>query len=66
MSQKTDRYQTMLNWLEKEKRKDQIQVDKSKMDFIQQIKQINKSEIFEPKKPKLTLWQKIKLIILGH
>lgn len=66
MNKKTDRYQTILNWLDKEKRKDKVQLEKSKMDFIEQIKQVNKSDIFEPKKPKLTLWQKIKMIILGH
>lgn len=66
MNQKMDRYQTILNWLDKEKKKDKVQLEKSKMDFIEQIKKINKSEIFEPKKPKLTLWQKIKMIILGH
>lgn len=66
MNKKTDRYQTILNWLDKEKRKDKVQLEKSKMDFIEQIKQVNKSDIFEPKKPKLTLWQKLKMIILGH
>lgn len=66
MNQKTDRYQTILNWLDKEKRKDKVQLEKSKIDFIEQIKKINKSDIFAPKKPKLTLWQKIKMIILGH
>lgn len=66
MNKKTDRYQTILNWLDKEKRKDKVQLEKSKMDFIEQIKKVNKSDIFEPKKPKLTLWQKIKMIILGH
>ena len=62
---KKDRFQTMLNWFEKEKQKDKIQLDKTKNDFIKEIKSFNKDEFFKPK-PKLTLWQKIRIMIWGH
>jgi hypothetical protein len=61
---KTDRSQQLLNWLNKEKKKDQIQLDKEKETLINEIKGLSKEELF-PKNKKKTLWQKIK-IILGH
>lgn len=56
--------QMMLNWLESEKKKDQLELNRDKNKFIQEIKKIDKNIIFEKNK-KLTLWQKIKLAILG-
>jgi hypothetical protein len=53
-----------LNWLNKEKKKDQIQLEKEKETLINEIKGLSKEELF-PKNKKMTLWQKIK-IILGH
>jgi hypothetical protein len=61
---KTDRSQQLLNWLNKEKKKDQIQLEKEKETLINEIKGLSKEELF-PKNKKMTLWQKIK-IILGH
>lgn len=63
---KTERYQSILNWLDKEKKKDKIQLEKSKSDFIKQIKSINKNELFQPQEVKLTLWQRIRKVIWGH
>jgi hypothetical protein len=63
---KTERYQSILNWLDKEKKKDKIQLEKSKNDFISQIKSINKEDIFKVEEVKLTLWQKIRKVIWGH
>lgn len=63
---KTERYQSILNWLDKEKKKDKIQLEKSKSDFIDQIKSIKKDDLFKPKEVKLTLWQRIRRVIWGH
>ena len=63
---KAERYQSILNWLDKEKKKDKIQLEKSKSDFINQIKSIKKDDLFQPQEVKLTLWQRIRKVIWGH
>ena len=60
-----DRSQKLLNWLNKETRRDQIQIEKEKEKFISEIKKYSKEDLF-PKPKKLTLWQKIKMVIWGH
>jgi hypothetical protein len=52
-----------LQWLSNEIEKDKKELDKSKNDFIRQIRNFKKEDIVKPK-PKLTLWKKI-LRILG-
>jgi hypothetical protein len=56
--------QRILNWLENEKRKDSLQEKNYKKKIINEVKQLKKNEMFLPPK-KLTLWQKIKIAILG-
>lgn len=63
MSQ-TNENQRLLNWLESEKKKDDISEKKYKESIIKEIKKINKDDIFK-KENKLTLWQRIKRVILG-
>lgn len=60
-----DRNQQLLNWLNKEKLKDEYQVDFEKKKFIQEIKKIKKEQLFVPQ-PKISLWKKIRIMILGH
>jgi hypothetical protein len=61
----TNRNQSILNWLESEKLKDSKDIENIKRKYIQEIKGIKKEEMFqEPKK--LTLWQKIKILLLGN
>jgi hypothetical protein len=55
----------LLNWLNKEKSKDQIQLSKEKERLVNEIKKLQKSEIF-PQPKKLTIWQKLKIMILGR
>jgi hypothetical protein len=57
---------TQLEWLQKEIRKDQITLDKSKNDLINEIKKNKKEEII-PKKEiiKLSLWKRIKKVLMG-
>ena len=62
---KTDRSQQLLNWLNSEKLKDQRELDNTKKKLISDIKKINKEEMF-PKPKKLSIWKKIKIILLGQ
>lgn len=56
--------QKLLNWLEKEKKKDDLQEYHYKQKIVNQMKQIKKEDLFiKPEKP--TLWQKMKRIFLG-
>ncbi len=62
---KTTKSQSILRWLESEKLKDSKEVENVKKKYIQEIKGLKKEEIFkEPKK--LTLWQKLKILLLGN
>lgn len=56
--------QQQLEWLEKEKQKDEIILNREKLQMINEIKKIKKDEIF-PIKPKLTLWQRIKKVLMN-
>ncbi len=62
---KMDRKQSILNWLESEKQKDNREVENTKQKYIREIKSISKEEMF-PIPKKLTLWQRIKILILGN
>jgi hypothetical protein len=62
---KTTKNQSILRWFESEKLKDSKEVENVKKKYIQEIKGLKKEEIFkEPKK--LTLWQKLKILLLGN
>jgi hypothetical protein len=61
---KTDRSQQLLNWFNSEKLKDQRELDRNKQKIVNDIKKIKKEDLFL-KPVKLTLWQKIKVILLG-
>ena len=61
-----DRKQQILKWFDKERKKDQLEIDFSKKKIIQQIKGLNKEELFaKPEPKKISLWSKIKTIIWG-
>ena len=62
---KTNRNQSILNWLESEKQKDSKDIENTKRKYIEEIRNIKKEELFVIPK-KLTLWQKIKILILGN
>jgi hypothetical protein len=62
---KTNRNQSILNWLESEKLKDSKDIENTKRKYIEEIRNIKKEELFVTPK-KLTLWQKIKILILGN
>jgi hypothetical protein len=50
--------------LKSEERKDSQQVEQIKKSYIKEISKISKEDLF-PKLKKLTIWQKIKVILLG-
>ena len=54
-----------LTWLKKEIHKDEVELQKSKKNFITKIKKSGKKGIFyKPKiKEKITLWKKLKNLI---
>jgi hypothetical protein len=62
---KTNRNQSILNWLESEKLKDNKEIESTKKKYIEELRKIKKEELFVIPK-KLTLWQKIKILILGN
>ena len=61
MSQRAEK---ILSWLNSEKNKDSRELEKEKEKLIKQIKKLNKEDLF-PKPKKLSLCQKIKILLLG-
>lgn len=55
--------QKLLDWLNKEKLKDSAEIEKQKKDFANQLRNMKKDDLF--KKPKKTLWMRIKNLIWG-
>jgi len=56
---------TQLDWLEKEIQKDKNELDNEKTKFIQEIKKLKKEEILPVVPKKLTLWQRIKKVLMN-
>lgn len=57
--------QKILNWLDGEKTKDKNDLEIEKRKFIEQIRKNKKEDLFQIPK-KITLWQKIRIMILGR
>jgi hypothetical protein len=55
----------LLNWLNGAIKKDKIELDNEKKLFIEQVKKMKKEDLFHKPK-KITLWQKIRIILLGN
>ncbi len=55
--------QKLLDWLNKEQKKDNEEIRKYKEDLANQLKKMNKDDLFQ--KPKKTLWTRIKKMIWG-
>jgi hypothetical protein len=53
-----------LNWLRSEKLKDSREIENEKKKIIRELKGLKKEQMF-PKPEKLSLWKKIKVLILG-
>ena len=62
---KTDRSQQLLNWFNSEKLKDQRELDRAKEKLAKEFKRMGKEDLF-PKPKKISIWKKIKIILLGQ
>jgi hypothetical protein len=56
------REEQAIDWLKNEIEKDTMELEKNKLNFIEQIKNLKKEDLIEKPK-KLTLWEKIKLAL---
>jgi len=54
-----------IDWLKNEVEKDKLELEREKMNLINSIKKIDKKEVIQPKQ-KLTLWKKIKKVLLNQ
>jgi hypothetical protein len=52
-----------MEWLQNEVKKDQENLEREKLNFIQQIKKLKKEELRPIKKEKISLWQRIKTVL---
>jgi len=55
-----------LEWLMREMSRDKIDLEKEKNDFIQRIKKLKKEEILPEKPKKISLWQRLKMTLMGY
>lgn len=55
--------QSQINWLKSEFEKDEKELTREKEELIKKIKKYKKEDII-PKKPKLTIWKRIKMILM--
>ncbi len=54
--------QTQIEWLQNETKKDKVELEKEKLDFISYIKNHKREELL-PKPKKISLWQRIKTVL---
>lgn len=57
--------QRLLNWFDKEKTKDKLQIDVNKKKVIQEIRKLKKNDLIKVPE-KLPLWKRIRIMILGY
>jgi hypothetical protein len=58
--------QKILDWYQKELEKDSLQIQNEKNKFANSIKKLKKQDIFVPEKvEKLTIWKRIKKVLMG-
>jgi hypothetical protein len=54
-----------VEWLQNELRKDEIVLNQEKSKLIENIKKLKKEDILPKPPEKLTLWQRIKKVLMG-
>jgi len=57
--------ETQIEWLNNELEKDRLEVEINKSKYINQIKQLKKEDIVKVNVEKMTLWKRIKKVLLG-
>lgn len=55
----------MVEWFQREIKKDLDELDREKNKFISEIKKLKKTDLVEPKKEKLSLWKRIIKVLIG-
>ena len=55
--------QRLLDWLNKEKTKDDVEIEKYKKDLVSKFQKLKKEDSFKKEKP--TLWKRLKKMIWG-
>ena len=58
-----NKQKNQMEWLLNEIKKDQESLKNEKLNFINQIKNLKKEEIVPTKKEKISLWQRIKMVL---
>jgi hypothetical protein len=61
----TNPLQRAMKMVESEERKDSQQVERIKQSYIKEISKIKKEEMF-PVPKKISLWKRIKILLLGN
>ena len=59
------REEQAIDWLKNEIEKDRYELNKEKQRIIESLKDFRKEDIAKPKE-KLTLWKKIKKVLMGY
>lgn len=59
------RMQKLENWLNSEKRKDDAELEKEKLEFAKLLSSLKKTEILDDEPKKDSLWIKIKKALMG-
>ena len=57
--------QKILNWYSNETKKDKQELDIEKNEFIRKIKGMKKDEIVNQKPKKITLWERIRKVLIN-
>jgi hypothetical protein len=55
----------LLNWLERMEMKDKTEADREKTRLIHDIKNLKKEDILPKKAKKITIWMRIKKVLMG-
>jgi hypothetical protein len=56
--------QQLLDWLKSEQQKDSKEIEAYKRKILKDLKSLKREDLV-PKPKKITLWQKIKILLLG-
>jgi hypothetical protein len=57
--------ENQMEWLQNEIKKDNEDLNRQKLEFIEKIKSLSKTEIV-PTKKKITIWERIKMVLKIH
>ena len=57
--------QKILNWYSNETKKDKQELDTEKNEFIRKIKGMSKDDIVNQKPKKITLWERIRKVLIN-